>query len=49
MARLGSDQFDHAIFLFGDLEMAEIKDKNLTMELSEYGYNWIRLRGNQMK
>jgi hypothetical protein len=47
--RLWSDQFDHAVFLFGDLDIVEIKDKNLPMELPEYGYNWIRLRGNQMK
>jgi maltose alpha-D-glucosyltransferase / alpha-amylase len=47
--RLWSDQFDHAVFLFGDLDIVEIKDKNLPMELLEYGYNWIRLRGNQLK
>jgi len=47
--RLWADRFDHAIFLFGDLDIAEIKDKNLPMKLPEYGYNWIRLRANQMK
>jgi maltose alpha-D-glucosyltransferase / alpha-amylase len=47
--RLWSDQFDHAVFLFGDVDSKEIKDKDLAMELPAYGYDWIRLRRNQEK
>jgi hypothetical protein len=47
--RLWSDQFDHAGFLFGDVDSKEIEDKDLAMELPAYGYDWIRLRRNQEK
>ena len=47
--RLWSDQFDHAVFLFGDVDSKEIKDKDLAMELPAYGYDRIRLRRKQEK
>jgi maltose alpha-D-glucosyltransferase/alpha-amylase len=45
--RLWTDQFDHAVFLFGDIDSREIRDKDLRMELPAYGYDWVRLRRNQ--
>ena len=44
--RLWTDQFDHAVFLFGDVDSREIRDKDLAMELPAYGYDWVRLRRN---
>jgi maltose alpha-D-glucosyltransferase/alpha-amylase len=45
--RLWTDQFNHAVFLFGDIDSKEIKGKDLAMELPAYSYEWVRLRRNQ--
>jgi maltose alpha-D-glucosyltransferase / alpha-amylase len=45
--RLWTDQFDHGVFLFGDVASKEIKDKDLAIELPAYGYDWVRLGRTQ--
>ena len=42
--RLWTDTFAHAVFLFGDIDEAEIIGKDLPIELEGYGYNWVRLK-----
>jgi maltose alpha-D-glucosyltransferase / alpha-amylase len=45
--KLWTDQFNHAVFLFGDIDSQKIKGKDLSMKLAGYGYDWLRLRRNK--